>query len=90
MSIQDVMSITKNFFENVMHKPGQIIGVCKTGEGWTVEIEVIEEDEYMRRHGRNELLGIYEIELDEKPEIICYKRVKLRERGKLEFHPQDP
>ena len=89
MDIENVTSIVKNFFANVLKKPGEIIGACLDDGSWTVEIEVTEEDEYQRRHGRNELLGVYEVKLNENQEIVCYRRIILRERGKLKGYLQD-
>lgn len=89
MDVENIVNIVKDFFANVLKKPGEIIGACLDDGGWTVQIEVTEEDEYQRKHGRNELLGVYEVKLNESREIVCYKRIMLRERGKLQGYLQD-
>lgn len=88
MDVENAMNIVKEFFANVLKKPGEIIGACLDDGNWTIQIEVTEEDEYNRRHGRNELLGVYEVKLNED-KIVCYNRIMLRERGKLQGYLQD-
>ncbi|ACA60002.1 gas vesicle protein GvpO [Candidatus Desulforudis audaxviator] len=89
MDVENVINIVKDFFANVLKKPGDIIGACLNNGSWTVQIEVTEEDEYQRRHGRNELLGVYQVKLNENQEIVCYTRIMLRERGKIKGYLQD-
>ncbi len=84
MSIKNAMDTVLGFFDKNLHKQGEIIGVCKTEEGWKIEIEVIEESEYMRRHGRNDLMAIYEVDLNENLDIMRYERKSIRERGKVD------
>ncbi|WP_143288768.1 gas vesicle protein GvpO [Calderihabitans maritimus] len=89
MSIEQVMDIVTDFFTHTVKKPvKEVVGACKDEDGWTVDIEVFEEIEYNRRHGRNELLGVYRVQLNEDREIVCYQRTELRERGKLAGTPQ--
>jgi len=89
LDVENVINIVKDFFANVLKKPGDIIGACLNNGSWTVQIEVTEEDEYQRRHGRNELLGVYQVKLNENQEIVCYTRIMLRERGKIKGYLQD-
>lgn len=89
MDLENIINIVKDFFANVLKKPGKIIGACLDNGSWTVQIEVTEEDEYQRRHGRNELLGVYQVKLNESQEIVCYTRIMLRERGKIKGYLQD-
>jgi len=89
LDVENVINIVKDFFANVLKKPGAIIGACLDNGSWTVQIEVTEEDEYQRRHGRNELLGVYQVKLNENQEIVCYTRIMLRERGKIKGYLQD-
>jgi len=84
LSIQNAMNVVLRFFDKNLHKPGEIIGVSKTEEGWRVEIEVVEESEYMRKHGRNDLMGVYAVNLNDNMEIIRYQRESTRERGKID------
>lgn len=85
MGLQKAMGVVLHFFEKDLGKQGEIIGASKEHEGWHVEIEVIEESEYMRKHARNDLVAIYEVKLNEQFEITYYTRVSIRERGKVEF-----
>lgn len=89
MGLENIINTVKDFFATVLNKPGQVVGVCVRDGKRIVEIEVTEEDEYMRRYGRHQLLGVYEVELNENREIVCFTRKELRERGKLQGVPQD-
>lgn len=85
MTIQNAMKTVLKFFNTDLHKrSGEIVGVSKTDEGWKVEIEVIEESEYMRKHGRNDLMALYEVNLSNELDVLGYARMSTRERGKVE------
>lgn len=84
-NLEKAMETVLQFFDKHLGKPGEIIGVCREHEGWHVDIEVIEESEYMRKHGRNDLMAIYSVKLNEHCEITCYERKCIRERGKVDF-----
>ncbi len=83
MKISAVVSTVKKFFTEELQRTGEVIGIRKTDSGWKVLIEIIEEDEYMRIRARDDLLGTYDVELDNELEIIGFKRVALRERDEI-------
>jgi len=83
LSIQNAMNVVLRFFEKNLQKQGEVIGVSKTENGWRIEIEVMEESEYMRKHGRNDLLAVYSVELNDNLDMIRYQRESTRERGKV-------
>ncbi len=87
MSLPIAINVVLNFFNNTMNKPGTIVGATKNEDGWTLKVEVVEESEYLVQFGRDELLAIYEVRVNEALEIIHYKRESLRERGSLDFNP---
>ena len=58
-----------------------VIGVSKEGNEWKIILELIE------RKGipdSSDILGIYEMRLDEGGEILAFNRIKLRRRGDTE------
>lgn len=71
------------FTEEILHKPCWVRAVTEMGDGWQAVVEVIEEDEYMRRRGRKDLIGVYEIILNNNYVVSSYKRKELRERGTI-------
>lgn len=83
MRISAVVTTVNNFFAEELKRPGEVIGVTKTENGWKVLIEVIEEDEYMRVRAKDDLLATYEVELDDNLEVLGFQRVGLRERDEI-------
>lgn len=83
-SATDVVKGVTKFFETVLDKVGRVIEVNKEGDGWSVKVEALEESEYMRRFGRGDLLGIYDVKVDKDLNVTSYVRKGLRERSALE------
>ncbi len=83
MAIQDIVNEVTDFFINILKKDAHVIGVEKRESGWLVLVETIEESEYMRKRALDDTVGLYEVEISEKREIINYKRTNLRERGEI-------
>lgn len=71
-----------------MGRTGEVIGVTKTEDGWVAEIEILEDEEYLKQHGRNGMIALYEVRLTTDLEVMHYERKSLRERGKFEAVPQ--
>ena len=86
MSIDKAGRIVVRFFEEVLDKPGRLIAVEPDSEGgWRALVETVEESEYMRRLGRSEMMGLYEVQVDSELEIVSYNRKGLKERTALEM-----
>jgi hypothetical protein len=81
MSVAEVTQAVVNFFEEVMGKAGRVIAVEPDGEGRRVLVEVVEESDYMRRLGKSEILGVYEVHLDRDLNVTSYSRIGLRDRA---------
>lgn len=81
MNVARVIERTRSFMQEVLHKSGSVVGASQDEGGWKVEMEVAEEVEYMRKRARDDLMGIYEIYLNNNMEVIEFKRTKIRERG---------
>lgn len=89
MAIQELVKEVKDFFESVLGREAHVIGVTRCDMGWSVQVETIEESEYMRARALDDVVGIYEVEVNEKFEIVSYKRTALRERDKIEVEQED-
>ncbi|MCA0987083.1 gas vesicle protein GvpO [Guptibacillus algicola] len=84
MEIKQIMGNVAEFLnENVapLHK---ITSVETTeNEGWRVTAEVIEEKEYMKRYAKDELVGSYDVLLNENKEVTSFKRRDVRYRSAI-------
>jgi len=85
MSVDKVTAAVTDFFTTVLEKTGCVINVAPDGEGWRAQIEVVEEADYMRRRGRDDLLALYDVTVNEKFEITSYRRAALRSRNETEY-----
>ncbi|KAB8139233.1 gas vesicle protein GvpR [Gracilibacillus oryzae] len=82
MKIKEIMKNVNEFFLENVAPPHKITSVEKMEEGgWKIKIEVVEEKEYMKKYAKDEMLGTYEVLLDEDQEITAYKRVEVRYRS---------
>ncbi|MCP8309442.1 MAG: gas vesicle protein [archaeon] len=81
MEIKKVSEAAKMFFKDIAGKPATVIGVEKVEEGWKVSLEVIDDS----GAGFDPILGLYDITLNEKMEVISYDRRSLRRRSDLEW-----
>lgn len=71
------------FFKDIYQRDARVIGIVNEGEMWRVKVQIIEEDEYMARRAKKDLLGIYEVLLDQTLEIVGYELVTMKERGTM-------
>lgn len=84
------MRTVEEFFNEYIAPPHKIISVKKqtkdenSEDEWKAMVEIIEEKDYMKRYGNDEMIGLYEVYLDQDMEITGYARVNLRFRSDLE------
>ncbi len=83
MDIQKIILKVVKFFEEFLNKPGSVISICQEEDKWKVNIEVIEESEYLRAYAKHDFLAIYEVTLDKNINITGYARKSMRDRNKL-------
>lgn len=83
MDIQQLVNDVKTFFQSVLEKEANVIGVRRREHGWMVQVETIEDSDYQRRRALDDVVGIYEVEVSANLEILGYKRISLRERDEL-------
>lgn len=65
------------FMKELLGKEGDIVKAIKTDSGWEVEVEVVEQSEYMKRIGIQKPVydkNIYRVILDRNFELISYER----------------
>lgn len=82
-TINQVISRSQIFVNNTFDRTPHIISISPEGDGWLVRAEIIEEDEYMRKRGRRELIGIYDLIFDNNLDIVSFERKGLKERGTI-------
>lgn len=84
MATKDIMDIGKESLTTIEKllnkKPESVLSVTKEGKEWKVLAEVLE-----RRAvpDTQDLLGRYELRLDEKGELLGYKQVLTKRRADL-------
>ncbi|HEY8911179.1 MAG TPA: gas vesicle protein GvpO [Desulfosporosinus sp.] len=83
MDIQQLVNDVKTFFQSVLAKEANVIGVRRRENGWMVQVETIEDSDYQRRRALDDVVGLYEVEVSANLEILGYKRIGLRERDEL-------
>ncbi len=60
------------------HKPSGVVGIKKSESGWVVEVELIEKESIPNSM---DVLGLYEVSVDEKGDLLEFKRKMLRSRS---------
>jgi hypothetical protein len=83
VEIIQVIGTIKKFFEEYLLPVHKLTSIEKADNGWDVFVEVIEENEYMKSHAKDQLLGVYHIQLSKEMEIIHFKREGLRPRSAI-------
>jgi len=83
MDIQKLVNDVRTFFQSVLEKEANVIGVKRREDGWMVQVETIEDSDYQRRRALDDVVGIYEVEVSANLEILGYKRISLRERDEI-------
>ncbi len=71
--------ITKavEFIKEMVGKDGDVIKATKTNDGWEVEVEIIEQSEYMKKIGIAKPVydkNVYRVVLDQNFGLVSYER----------------
>ncbi|MEK7083201.1 MAG: gas vesicle protein GvpO [Patescibacteria group bacterium] len=72
------------FMKEMLGKEGDIVKATKMDDGWEVEIEVVEQSEYMKRIGIPKPVydrNIYRVTLDRNFELVSYERKGQKSSG---------
>lgn len=83
MDFAQIKNIASEFVNENFKTVGKIIELQKGEDRWISKIEIIEESDYVRRLGKTDIIGLYEVEISFIGEIVGYKRLLVRERGDL-------
>lgn len=84
MAINSIINELKNAFYKILGREISITSIIPNEDGYDIEFEVIQEDEYMKKRGRKDILAIYDVKADKDCKIISYSRRELKERGSLD------
>jgi hypothetical protein len=84
MVIKEIMNSVTDFFNEHVASVHKITSVELTeDEGWKLQVEVIEEKEYMKKYAKDEMLGTYDVILNKEKEVISFKRRDIRYRSAI-------
>ena len=78
-----VKNLVNEFFANEFKSSGKIVELKKKEDLWVARVEVIEESDYVRKLGKADIIGLYELEIGNEGEMLGFRRLLLRERGDL-------
>lgn len=77
MKIEEVGKAIKDFFKKTLGSDSKVIKVARSEDGWIGEAEIYEESAFIKSLGlptRVQDRNIYEINLDDKLEVLSYGR----------------
>lgn len=84
MEIKTIIANVTDFFNEFVAPVHKITSVEESeNNGWKLTVEVIEEKEYMKKYAKDEMIGVYEVFLNEQKEVTSYKRMDFRYRSSI-------
>jgi hypothetical protein len=83
MDFIQIKKVVTDFISENFRNPGKIVKLQKDEDKWVSKIEVIEESEYVRKFGKTDIVGLYELEISLSGDVLGFKRLLLRERSDL-------
>lgn len=84
MEIKKIIGNVTDFFNEFVAPVHKITSVEESDDnGWKLTVEVIEEKEYMKKYAKDEMIGVYEVRLNQDKEVTAYKRVDMRYRSSI-------
>jgi len=78
-----IRDIVHGFIKENFTISGKIIEIQKKDDKWVSNFEIIEESEYVRKLGKTDIIGLYEVEISLDGQILGYKRLIVRERSDI-------
>jgi hypothetical protein len=83
-SLQEAAQSVKMQLAEALHKPANAtISITKDGDHWTAQVEVVEE-EYLpgqQLKSMNDILGLYEVEMDMDGQLLNWTKRKTYKRS---------
>lgn len=88
MGVVAVTEAIQKFSEKIFFKPCRVLAVKRNEDGWLAEIEIIMEDERMRRYARSPIIGLWRIHLDKRYNVMSFEKIASREATALDYAPE--
>jgi hypothetical protein len=84
MEIKTIMKNVSDFFNEHVAPVHKITSVeVSEQDGWKLTVEVIEEKEYMKKDAKDEMVGVYDVLLNQEKEVTTFKRRSIRYRSAI-------
>lgn len=84
MEIKTIMNHVSDFFNEHVAPVHKITSVeVNEQDGWKLTVEVIEEKEYMKKYAKDEMVGVYDVFLNQEKEVTTFKRRSFRYRSAM-------
>jgi hypothetical protein len=78
-TIEEVGDKALHQIEHLVKKKAEgVVGISREGDNWTIQLEVLERKAVP---DTQDILGMYEMKLDNDLNVMEYRRVRLRRRG---------
>lgn len=76
--------IKKKFGEALNKKPNSTISISKEADYWLATIEMVDEEYLPGKNlaSMNDILGVYEVKLNDKGELLSWSKKSSHRRGK--------
>ncbi|MCM3716095.1 gas vesicle protein GvpO [Halalkalibacter oceani] len=85
MGIKEIMNNVADFFNEHVAPLHKITTVEEAENGgWHLIVEVIEEKEYMKKYAKDEMIGVYDVALNEDKEVTSFRRREVRYRSAID------
>ncbi|PRO66185.1 gas vesicle protein GvpO [Alkalicoccus urumqiensis] len=89
MKPQEMMKEVREFMNENVAPVLRFTSVANKGNYWEVGTEVVEEKDYMRRYGRDQIVGSYLVRVNSKGEVTSFHRTGLRQRTSTDLHEEE-
>jgi hypothetical protein len=81
MKINRVLNKLEEFFKQYIRPVHKVTSIKPNNDGWDAIVEVIEEKDYMEAYAEDEIIGVYEVEMDTDLEVTSFTRIRMRPRS---------
>jgi len=84
MEIKRILASVTDFFNEFVAPVHKIISIEEhENKGWKLTVEVIEEKEYMKKYAKDEMIGVYDVYLNQEKEVTSFSRQDIRYRSSI-------
>jgi len=89
MKVNAVIESVQKFSTKTFSKPCKVITVKKEEEGWVSLMEIVVEDEEMRKYARTPIVGLWEVRIDNGNNVTSFERKGLREVTSFKYETEE-